>query len=43
MLSDMKWGNVPMRPQQIKIRSKYVEKKIDSKSAYMASVFFLCR
>lgn len=43
MLSDMKWENVPMRPQQIKIRSKYVEKKIDSKSAYMASVFFLCR
>lgn len=43
MLSDMKWENVPMRPQQIKIRSKYVEKKIDSKCAYMASVSFLCR
>lgn len=40
MLSDMKWENVPMRPQQIKIKSKYVEKKIDSKYAYMASVFF---
>lgn len=43
MLSDMKWENVPMRPQQIKIKSKYVEKKIDSKYTYMESVFFLCR
>lgn len=45
MLSDMKWENVPTRPQLIKIKSKYVEKKIDSKYAYIKQkvCVFLCR
>lgn len=31
MLSDKKWESTPMNPQLIKIKSKCVEKRIDSK------------